>query len=212
MRNSWSRCAPRCASLVVTARWHTQPTCRSTPCRAQSFETFQDLLRGATSYEDIDAKVDALAAEGKLDPALLLTTSKMYMSVKESPYTSEEVKDIMAHLYWRVRACRKRVRCAALGAGHDCQPPIQMRASMAELQPPTVRIMKHVLFIEDPLERRAALEQAFTPGPELTVGAEDQLSTCAPRDARLATGAGAVLTAHSRAHAHSQSAARRTRC
>ncbi len=55
-----------------------------------------------TSVEDIDRKLDALVAAGKVDPALLLTTSKMYMSVKESPYTSEEVKDIMAHLYWRV--------------------------------------------------------------------------------------------------------------
>jgi hypothetical protein len=83
---------------------------------AQSFETFQDLLRGATSYEDIDAKVAALASAGKLDPALLLTTSKMYMSVKESPYTSEEVKDVMAHLYWKaregVRIASQRIACA----------------------------------------------------------------------------------------------------
>lgn len=62
------------------------------------------MLQGVTSLEDIDAKVEELASSGRLDPALMLTASKMYMSVKESPYTSEEVKDVMAHLYWRARA------------------------------------------------------------------------------------------------------------
>ena len=67
-----------------------------------SFKRFQELLSGVSSLADMDTKLDALLASGSVDPALLLTTSKMYMSVKESPYTSEEVKDIMAHLYWRV--------------------------------------------------------------------------------------------------------------
>lgn len=49
------------------------------------------------------AQLDKLVADGKLTPALMLTTAKMYMSVKESPYVEEEVKDIMAHLYWKVR-------------------------------------------------------------------------------------------------------------
>lgn len=61
------------------------------------------MLAGATSVQEIDNRVDALLAAGKVDPALVLTASKMYMSVKESSYTSEEVKDVMAHLYWRVR-------------------------------------------------------------------------------------------------------------
>jgi hypothetical protein len=93
----------RAQTLGLVARALSSPP-RAPRAHAQSFETFQDLLRGATSYEDIDAKVAALASAGKLDPALLLTTSKMYMSVKESPYTSEEVKDIMAHLYWKASA------------------------------------------------------------------------------------------------------------
>lgn len=49
-------------------------------------------------------QIDKLVTDGKLTPALMLTTAKMYMSVKESPYVEEEVKDIMAHLYWRVRS------------------------------------------------------------------------------------------------------------
>jgi len=112
-----------------------------------------------SSYEEIDAKVAGLTQRGELSPALMLTASKMYMSVKESPYTSEEVKDIMGHLYWR------------------------MKASMAELQPPAVRILKHILSMDDPAERQAALEQAFTPGPEMAMGQDDMLYTCVPRSA-----------------------------
>ena len=107
-----------------------------------------------SSYEEIDAKVAEITQRGELSPALMLTASKMYMSVKESPYTSEEVKDIMGHLYWR------------------------MKASMAELQPPAVRILKHILSLDDPAERQAALEQAFTPGPEMAMGQDDMLYTC----------------------------------
>lgn len=60
---------------------------------------------------------------------------------------------------------------------------------MAELQPPAVRILKHLLALDDPLERRAGMEQAFTPGPEMTVGQEDMLSTCvAPETAAVLAG------------------------
>ena len=120
----------------------------------QSFNAFQNLLKDVSSYEEIDAKVAEITQRGELSPALMLTASKMYMSVKESPYTSEEVKDIMGHLYWR------------------------MKASMAELQPPAVRILKHILSLDDPAERQAALEQAFTPGPEMAMGQDDMLYTC----------------------------------
>jgi hypothetical protein len=119
----------------------------------QSFNAFQNLLKDVSSYEEIDAKVAEITQRGELSPALMLTASKMYMSVKESPYTSEEVKDIMGHLYWR------------------------MKASMAELQPPAVRILKHILSLDDPAERQAALEQAFTPGPEMAMGQDDMLYT-----------------------------------
>ena len=127
----------------------------------QSFNAFQSLLKDVSSYEEIDAKVAELTQRGELSPALMLTASKMYMSVKESPYTSEEVKDIMGHLYWR------------------------MKASMAELQPPAVRILRHILSLDDPAERQAALEQAFTPGPEMSLGQDDMLYTCVPRCTRV---------------------------
>ncbi len=52
-----------------------------------------------------DGKIDELAAAGKLDPALLLTMAKAYAAAKETDKTQEEVKDIMAHLYFKVQYC-----------------------------------------------------------------------------------------------------------
>lgn len=54
----------------------------------------------------------------------------------------------------------------------------KMKSTVAEQQPPAVRILKHLLSMEDPLERLAAMDKAFTPGPELTSGGDDFLSTC----------------------------------
>ena len=54
------------------------------------------------SIEEADKKIDELAAGGKLSPALLLTMAKAYAGVKETDLTKEEVKDIMAHLYFKV--------------------------------------------------------------------------------------------------------------
>ena len=58
-----------------------------------------------SSLEEADGKIDALAKSGALDPALLLTMAKAYAAAKETDKTKEEVKDIMAHLYFKVRAC-----------------------------------------------------------------------------------------------------------
>lgn len=55
------------------------------------------------SLEDANAMIDDMAASGSLDPALLLTMAKAYNGVKDTDKTKEEVKDIMAHLYFRVR-------------------------------------------------------------------------------------------------------------
>ncbi len=76
------------------------------------------------SLEEADAKIDALAASGQLDPALLLTMAKAYSGVKDTDVTREEVKDIMAHLYFKVRAfspCHASPFCHA-----TCLRPLQM--------------------------------------------------------------------------------------
>lgn len=54
------------------------------------------------SLQEMDAKLDSMAQSGALDPALLLTIAKAHTSVKDTDYTREEVKDVMAHLYFKV--------------------------------------------------------------------------------------------------------------
>lgn len=54
------------------------------------------------SLQEMDAKIDSMARSGALDPALLLTLAKAHTSVKDTDYTREEVKDVMAHLYFKV--------------------------------------------------------------------------------------------------------------
>ena len=60
-----------------------------------------------------------------------------------------------------------------------CPALRQARESFAAQQPPEVRIMKHMLALEDPAERRAALGEAFTPGAQVATATQDFLTTCA---------------------------------
>ncbi|EIE21209.1 hypothetical protein COCSUDRAFT_17991 [Coccomyxa subellipsoidea C-169] len=113
---------------------------------------FDGLLQ-VGSLEEADTKIDDLAATGKLDPALLLTMAKAYAAAKETDKTQEEVKDIMAHLYFKAKE------------------------SFAKMQPPEVRILKHLLSVEDPRQRVEELRAAFEPGPELETATQDFLST-----------------------------------
>lgn len=55
------------------------------------------------SVEEADKRIDELASSGKLDPALMLTMAKAYSASKDTDFTREEVKDVMAHLYFKVR-------------------------------------------------------------------------------------------------------------
>lgn len=63
------------------------------------------------SIEDADKRLDELAAQGRLNPALLLMMAKAHAAAKESSYTKEETKDVMAHLYFKARplldACKQ---------------------------------------------------------------------------------------------------------
>ena len=115
-------------------------------------QNFADLLQ-SESMEKAEAKLDELAATGKLDPALLLTMAKAYSGVKETDITKEEVKDIMAHLYFKAKE------------------------KFASQAPPEARILKFLLSVEGESERISLLEQAFQPGPELATASEDYLHT-----------------------------------
>lgn len=115
-------------------------------------QNFADLLQSET-MESAEAKLDDLAASGKLDPALLLTMAKAYSGVKETDITKEEVKDIMAHLYFKAKE------------------------KFASQAPAEARILKFLLSIESDSERMALLEQAFQPGAELSTSQEDYVHT-----------------------------------
>jgi len=122
-------------------------------------EKFAELLESVEqngSIEAADQLIDDMAAAGKIDPALLLTMAKAYNSVKETDYTKEEVKDVMAHLYFKAKQ------------------------SFAQQAPPEARILKHLLSFESQADRSVALEQSFTPGPEFTTEEEDYLNTTPP--------------------------------
>lgn len=54
--------------------------------------------------EEADKRIDELSSSGRLDPALMLTMAKAYSAAKDTDYTREEVKDVMAHLYFKVAA------------------------------------------------------------------------------------------------------------
>lgn len=54
------------------------------------------------SIEEADRRIDNLASAGQLSPALLLTMAKAYAGARDTDMTREEVKDIMAHLYFKV--------------------------------------------------------------------------------------------------------------
>jgi len=121
-------------------------------------EVFNGLLEKINSLEDADREIDNLQKAGKLDPALMLTMAKAYSGVKESPYVKEEVKDIMAHLYFKAKE------------------------SAARDQPPEVRILKHLLTMDDPMERNEALGMAFEPGSEGSEGRDQDLLHTTPPD------------------------------
>ena len=157
------------ASSLLTICEAFDEITKDTETLENAAENFQELLAVET-LEEMNTKIDEMAQSGKLDPALVLTAAKAYMSVKESPMVEEEVKDVMAHLYFK------------------------MKETMGRQQPKEVRILKHLLAVgEDPRDIRNGLEEAFTPGPELTVGDEDFLFCEAP--ALLQT-IDAVLTAY----------------
>lgn len=119
---------------------------------AMASDKFQDLLK-VGSLQEMDAKLDSMAQSGALDPALLLTIAKAHSSVKDTDYTREEVKDVMAHLYFKAKE------------------------TLVQQQPPEVRILKHLLRIQSRQERQTALQDAFAPGADLQTEEQDLLST-----------------------------------
>lgn len=85
----WTAC-------LATATHFARMGCRLTPLAIAT------ALLQVNSLEEMDAKIDSMARSGALDPALLLTLAQAHTSVKDTDYTRAEVKDVMAHLYFKV--------------------------------------------------------------------------------------------------------------
>merc|ERR1711959_448431 len=97
---------------------------------------------------DAENKIYEMAISGELDPAFVLTVSKTYSSIKESPYSDTEIADIMMHLYFMVQE------------------------QLAKDKPPEIRILKYLLTIEDPLKTETELNRALTSDQSATVNSK----------------------------------------
>ncbi|GJP52491.1 hypothetical protein CLOM_g11599, partial [Closterium sp. NIES-68] len=115
---------------------------------------FDDIM-GSGSLAEACSKIDQLAARQQLDSTLMLMITKAWAAAKESNMMKDEVKDIMYHLYK------------------------QAQINMRMLVPKEVRILRHVLAVEDPRQQLTELTNAFSPGGELEVqnASEDMLYT-----------------------------------
>ncbi|KAL6877610.1 hypothetical protein ACP4OV_012825 [Aristida adscensionis] len=113
-------------------------------------------LKDILNSPSVDAacrKIDDLAEKKELDSALVLMLSKAWSAAKGTDITKSEAKDIMFHLY------------------------MTAVANLQRQMPKDIRILKHLILIEDPEERLSALNDAFTPGPELQGDNVDTLYT-----------------------------------
>merc|ERR1712187_595986 len=94
-----------------------------------------------TSIDVAEKNIDYLASKNELDPALLLIISKNYSSVKESSYAKTSVAEVISHIYFKSQEI------------------------LSKSKPYEIRILKHLLTLEDPMQIEIELEKAITPGP-----------------------------------------------
>ena len=89
----------------------------------EAAENFKELLEVET-LEEMNQKIEEMSQQGEDGPGARATAAKAYMSAaaKESPYVEEEVKDVMAHLYFKMKETMgrqqpKEVRILEVSAG-----------------------------------------------------------------------------------------------
>ncbi|KAL5207566.1 hypothetical protein ABZP36_032001 [Zizania latifolia] len=122
----------------------------------EALNAAESKLKDILNSPSVDAacrKIDDLAEKKELDSALVLMLSKAWSAAKGTDITKSEAKDIMFHLY------------------------MTAVANLQRQMPKDIRILKHLIVIEDPEERLSALNDAFTPGPELQGENVDTLYT-----------------------------------
>jgi hypothetical protein len=113
-------------------------------------------LQDVVNSPSLDAacrKIDDLAEKNQLDSTLMLMITKAWSDAKETNLTKDEAKDTLYHLYKTARG------------------------NLQRMVPKEIRILKHLLMIEDRDELMCNLKDAFTPGEELEGENEDCLFT-----------------------------------
>uniref|UniRef100_A0A0E0CJC5 Uncharacterized protein n=1 Tax=Oryza meridionalis TaxID=40149 RepID=A0A0E0CJC5_9ORYZ len=138
----------------------------------EALSTAELKLKDILNSPSVDAacrKIDDLAEKKELDSALVLMLSKAWSAAKGTDITKSEAKDIMFHLY------------------------MTAVANLQRQMPKDIRILKHLIMIEDPEERLSALNDAFTPGPELQ---GDNVDTLYTNPEVLHTWASAIVDAY----------------
>ncbi|MCO5547965.1 hypothetical protein L7F22_001420 [Adiantum nelumboides] len=137
-QNDLAKLAQKCAAAVEAYDKVTEEEGAVSAAQMK----FDDILN-SPSLDVARNKIDELAKRNELDSTLMLLITKAWAASKESTIMKEEVKDILYHLY------------------------MIARGNMQRLVPKEVRILRHVLTLEDPKEQFAALTDAFSPGAEL---------------------------------------------
>ncbi|MCO5596556.1 hypothetical protein L7F22_050621 [Adiantum nelumboides] len=137
-QNDLAKLAQKCAAAVEAYDKVTEEEAAVSAAQMK----FDDILN-SPSLDIARNKIDELAKRNELDSTMMLLITKAWAASKESTIMKEEVKDILYHLY------------------------MIARGNMQRLVPKEVRILRHVLTLEDPKEQFAALTDAFSPGAEL---------------------------------------------
>ncbi|KAI5079812.1 hypothetical protein GOP47_0005291 [Adiantum capillus-veneris] len=112
-----------------------------------------DKILDASSLDEACSKLDKLAEKKQLDSTLMLLFAKAWAAAKDSNTMTDEIKDLMHHLYMVAR-------------GH-----------LQRLIPKEIRILQDILACEDPTSRFKALTECFSPGDEHTEKEADKLYT-----------------------------------
>ncbi|KAI5076806.1 hypothetical protein GOP47_0008871 [Adiantum capillus-veneris] len=137
-QNDLAKVAQKCAAAIEA---HDKATEEEAAISTAQLK-FEEILN-SPSLDVARNKIDELAKRNELDSTLMLLITKAWATSKESSMMKEEVKDILYYLYTIARG------------------------NMQRLVPKEVRILRHVLTLEDPKEQFAALTDAFSPGAEL---------------------------------------------
>lgn len=129
---------------------------------------FDNLLKTAASLPEAEKRIDDLAAQGQLTPALMLTMAKAYAAAKESTYTRDDAKEVMVHLYTKAKA------------SFNAQRPAEMR------------ILKHLVWLKGDVDLRSALRDAFEEGDKSSSSSSPLImeGMSAEERARLVSGGG----------------------